>query len=74
MTPKGKVNFFLKKLELMLIIFKVKPSTILSPINGHSKKRTPLISGRIYFPRRNSGQTLIKSFLRSGQVISGPSV
>ena len=48
--------------------------TVLSPINGHSKKRTPLISGRIYFPRRNSGQTLIKNFLKSGQAISGPSV
>ena len=49
-------------------------NTVLSPINGHSKKRTPLISGRIYFPRRNSGQTLIKNFLKSGQAISGPSV
>ena len=48
-------------------------NTVLSPINGHSKKRTPLISGRIYFPRRNSGQTLIKNFLKSGQAISGPS-
>ena len=29
------------------------------------------ISGRFCFPRRNSGQTFIKNFLISGQVISG---
>ena len=51
-----------------------KNITVISPINGHSKKRTPLISGRIYFLRRNSGQTLIKNFIKSGQAISGPSV
>ena len=48
--------------------------TVLSPINGHSKKLTPPISGRIYFPRQNSSQTLIKNFLKSGQAISEPSV
>ena len=53
--------------------FKAK-DTVLSPINGHSKKQTPLISGQIYFPWRNYGQTLIKNFLKSGQAISGPSV
>ena len=46
-------------------------TTVLYPINGHSKKRTPLVSSWFYFPRRNSGQTLIKIFLKSGQVISG---
>ena len=51
----------------------VNNTTVLSPINGHSKKRTPLVSGWFYFPRRNSGQTLIKNFLKSEQVISGHS-
>ena len=49
-------------------------TTFLSPINGPSKKRTPLASLPFSFLRRNSGQTLIKNFLKSGQVISGHSV
>ena len=49
----------------------VNNNTVLSPINGHSKKRTPLISGRFYFLQINSGQTLIKNFPKSRQVISG---
>ena len=40
-------------------------------INGHSKKQTPLVSGWFYFPLRNSGRTLTKNFLKSGQVLSG---
>ena len=52
----------------------VNNTTVLSPIKGPSKKRTPLVSGWFYFPRRNSGQTLIKTFLKSGQVFSGHSV
>ena len=44
--------------------------TVLFPINRHSKNRAPLISGRFYFPRQNSGQTPVKNFLKSGQVIS----
>ena len=42
----------------------VNNATVLSQINGHSKKWTPLVSGRFYFLRRNSGQTLIKNFLK----------
>ena len=42
-------------------------------INGHSKRRTTLISGQISFTRWNSGQTLIEKFLISGQAISGHS-
>ena len=48
----------------------VNNTTVFSPINGYSKNRTP----RDYFPRRNSGQTLMKNFLKSGQVISAHSV
>ena len=48
--------------------------TLLSAINGHSKRRAPIISRRFYFPRQNSGQAPIKNFLKSGQVISGHSV
>ena len=33
-----------------------------------------MINGRFYFPRRNSGQTLTKNLLISGQIISGHSV
>ena len=33
--------------------------------------QTTLVSGWYYFPRRNSGQTLIKNFVKSGLVISG---
>ena len=47
--------------------------TVFYPINGHSKTRTPLISGQFFFHRPNSGQSLIKSFLKGGQVISGHS-
>ena len=49
-------------------------NTVHFPINGLSEKRTPLISGQFHFPLRNSGQTLIKDFLKTGQVISGHSV
>ena len=42
-------------------------NTVLSPINEHSERQTSLISGIFYF----SGQTLIKIFLKCGQVISG---
>ena len=52
----------------------VNNTTLLSPINGHSKKWTPPVSRRFYFPQRNSGQTLKKNFLKSGQVISEHSV
>ena len=34
--------------------------TVLSPIDGHSKKQTPLIGRWFYFPQGNSGQTAIK--------------
>ena len=44
------------------------------PINGQSNRRTPLLSGRFYFPWQNPGQTLIKNFLKNGQEISGHSV
>ena len=47
--------------------------TVFSPINGHSKRRTPLISGQFFFHRPNFGQSLIKNFLKGGQVISGHS-
>ena len=50
-----------------------KLNTVLSAINGHSKKRKTLVSGRFYFLRRNSGQTH-KNFLKNRQVISGHSV
>ena len=52
----------------------VNNTTVLSPIKGNAKKWVPLVSGRFYFPRRNSGQTLMKNFLKSGQVISRHSV
>ena len=52
----------------------VNDATVLSPINGHSKKRTSLVSGRFYYLRQNPGQTLIKNFLKSGQVINRHSV
>ena len=45
--------------------------TVFSPINGHSKRRTPLISGQFFFHQPNSGQSLIKNFLKGGQVTSG---
>ena len=48
-------------------------ATVFSPINGHSKRRTPLISEQFAFHRVNSGQSLIKHFLKGGQVISGHS-
>ena len=56
------------------VIFGVKGHyTVLSLINGHSKRRTPLISGQFSFPRRNPCQTLIENFLKSRQIISGHS-
>ena len=53
------------------LIQSINKNIVLSPINGHSKRRTTLISAQFYFPRRNSIQTLIKIFLKSGQIISG---
>ena len=47
--------------------------TVFSPINEHSKRRTPLISRTFLFHRPNSDQSLIKNFLKGGQVISGHS-
>ena len=47
--------------------------TVFSLINGHSKRRTPLISGQCFFHRPFSVQSLIKNFLKSGHSISGPS-
>ena len=44
--------------------------TVFSPINEHSKRRTPLISGQVFFHRLNSDQSLIKNFLKGGQVIN----
>ena len=35
--------------------------TVFSPINGHSKRLTPLISGQSFFQRSNSGESLIKN-------------
>ena len=46
---------------------------VFSPINGYSKWRTPLISGQFFSHQLNSGQSLIKSLLKGGQVISGHS-
>ena len=45
--------------------------TVNSLINGHANQRTALINGRIHFPRRIAGQTLIDGALKSGQAISG---
>ena len=36
--------------------------------------RIPLIGGQFYFPWINTGQTLIKNFLKRGKVISERSV
>ena len=47
--------------------------TVFSPINGHYKTRTPLITGKTFFHWPISGQNLIKNFLKAGQVISGHS-
>ena len=49
----------------------VNNNTVLSSINGHFKKWTPLVSSRFYFPQQSFGQTLIKNFLKSTQVTSG---
>ena len=48
--------------------------TIFSPINGHSKRWTPLIRGQFFFHRPNSGQSLIKHLLKGRYVISGHSI
>ena len=45
-------------------------ATVFSPINRHSKRQTPLIKGQCYFHQPNSGQSLIKNFLKGRQVIS----
>ena len=42
----------------------VNNTIIFSPTNEHSKKWIPLVSGRFYFLRQNSGETLIKNFLK----------
>ena len=47
--------------------------TAFFPISRHFKRQTPLISGQFFFHRQNSGQSLIKNFLKDGQVISGNS-
>ena len=39
--------------------------TVLSPISGHSKKRTPLISGQFFFHRPFSSQSLIENFIKT---------
>ena len=52
----------------------VNNNAVSFPINGQSNRRTPLLSGRFYFPWQNPAQTLIKNFLKSGQEISGHSV
>ena len=51
----------------------VSNTTVLFPINGHSKKQTPLVSEWFYLPQRNSGQTLIENFLKKVEVIGGHS-
>ena len=48
-----------------------KKNTVFSPINGHSKRQTLLISGQLFFHQPNSGQSLIKNFLKGEQVING---
>ena len=48
----------------------VNNTTVLSPINGHSKKRTPLVSGWFIFPGEILVKLSLKNFLKSGQVIS----
>ena len=53
--------------------FCLKKDTVFSPINEHSKRPTTLISGQFFFHRPNFGQSLIKNFLKGGQVISGHS-
>lgn len=45
--------------------------TVKPPINRHSKRRTPLISGQFYFPRPFPSQILIKKFPKGGYSISG---
>ena len=44
--------------------------TVLSPINGHSKRRTTRISGRLYFPLAKFWSISHKNFLKSVKVIS----
>ena len=53
--------------------FFAERATVFSPINGHSKTWTSLISGQFFFQRPNSGQSLIKNLLKGGQVIRGHS-
>ena len=46
-------------------------NTVNSLINGHANQRTALVNGRIHFPQRIAGQTLIDDALKSGQAIRG---
>ena len=45
--------------------------TVEPPISGHSKRRTPLISGQNIFPRPFPSQILIKKSPKGGHSISG---
>ena len=54
-----------------MFVRKCKNNTVVSSINGHSKSRTSVISRQVFFHPPNSGQSLIKNFLKGGQVISG---
>ena len=56
----------------MKLVFHSNLGTVFSPINGHCKQLTPLISGQFLFHRPNSGQNLIK-LSKGGQGISGHS-
>ena len=46
-------------------------NTVEPPISGHSKRRTPLISGQNIFPRPFPSQILIKKSPKGGHSISG---
>jgi len=52
---------------------KEEKNTVLSPINVHSKRRTPPISGQYLFHWPFSSQILIQNFQKSGHLISGHS-
>ena len=72
-------DFYYAQLLLLFVIMTVAlapdqavfNNTVNSLINEHANQRTALINGRIHFPRRIDGKTLIDQALKSGQAISG---
>ena len=67
-----KIYTFFSKPALKVAYFSLKLlNTVEPPISGHSKRRTPLISGQNIFPRPFPSQILIKKSPKGGHPISG---